>query len=486
MNEMQSKLLGGYAAVRINNEKEFNEVVEFLAIKNCFLANKEPVTKMSYPGGDLFVLYRADDGFIWWSPVADIDTKKYQLVDVKNLGLEEVNDQTILEANATVVEEVGDVNESNMTLVVNDKPENSTIPSNIDELVALIPTIEAKANVVVTAENYKSFTAKGTGIVPELRRYAKNIKDEKKKLKDRYMKSFDEFSKKVDLVVNALETTAKTIANNVDIYEQQRKDEARKEKMAKIEELKKVLVEKGMLSQEYADKFVFDERWLNVSCSNKKFMEEANKQFHDLIDQEKLEKQNLEMIENTIVNTCQIAGVDEKLINRNKYQLLVKSGQNLGDITKMITDEVNTMKQQKEAMVKAQKREEAIKQERLEKQHQQELEQARKEAEEKAKQEVLNQQEQSDSKGQLFKRGDEVIGKTNGNYIITEIKHVTDERFKGKTWTKTFEFTGDLAALQMLNRYMDVLKQFNETFDFHEVKPNVNANTSKATAKVKN
>lgn len=488
MDEMQSKLLGGYAAVRINNEKEFNEVVEFLAIKNCFLANKEPVTKMSYPGGDLFVLYRADDGFIWWSPVADIDTKKYQLVDVKKLGLEEVNDQTILEANATVVEEVGDVNESNMTLVVTDKPENSTIPSNIDELVALIPTIEAKANVVVTAENYKSFTAKGTGIVPELRRYAKNIKDEKKKLKDSYMKSFDEFSKKVDLVVNALETTAKTIANNVDIYEQQRKDEARKEKMAKIEELKKVLVEKGMLSQEYADKFLFDERWLNVSCSNKKFIEEANKQFHNLIEQEKLEKQNIEMIENTIVNTCQIAGVDEKLINRNKYQLLVKSGQNLGDITKMITDEVNALKQQKEAIVEAQKREEAIKQERLEKQHQQELEQAKKDAEEKVKQEVLNQhqQEQSDSNGQLFKRGDEVIGKTNGNYIITEIKHVTDERFKGKTWTKTFEFTGDLAALQMLNRYMDVLKQFNETFDFHEVKPNANANTSKATAKVKN
>ena len=491
MNEMQSKLLGGYAAVRINNEKEFNEVVEFLAIKNCFLANKEPVTKMSYPGGDLFVLYRADDGFIWWSPVADIDTKKYQLVDVKKLGLEEVNDQTILEANATVVEEVGDVNESNMTLVVTDKPENSTIPSNIDELVALIPTIEAKANVVVTAENYKSFTAKGTGIVPELRRYAKNIKDEKKKLKDSYMKSFDEFSKKVDLVVNALETTAKTIANNVDIYEQQRKDEARKEKMAKIEELKKVLVEKGMLSQEYADKFAFDEHWLNVSCSNKKFMEEANKQFHDLIEQEKLEKQNIEMIENTIVNTCQIAGVDEKLINRNKYQLLVKAGQNLGDITKMITDEVNALKQQKEAIAEAQKREEEIKKQRFEEQqkeveakHQQELEQARKEAEEKVKKEVLNQQEQSDSNGQLFKRGDEVIGKTNGNYIITEIKHVTDERFKGKTWTKTFEFTGDLAALQMLNRYMDVLKQFNETFDFHEVKPN--ANTSKTTAKAKN
>ena len=88
MNETQRKLLGGYAAVRINNEKEFNKVIEFLAIKNCFLANKEPVAKMSYPGGGLFVLYRADDGFIWWSPVADIDRNKYQLIDVKQLALD--------------------------------------------------------------------------------------------------------------------------------------------------------------------------------------------------------------------------------------------------------------------------------------------------------------------------------------------------------------------------------------------------------------
>lgn len=470
MNETQRKLLGGYAAVRINNEKEFNKVIEFLAIKNCFLANKEPVAKMSYPGGGLFVLYRADDGFIWWSPIADIDVNKYQLLDVKDLGLEEVNDQVILEANTTVIEEVNELTDSNMALVVTEKPENSAIPSNVDELVALIPIIEAKANVVVTAENYSSFIAKGTGVVPELRRYAKNIKDEKKKIKDSYMASFDEFNKKADMVIRALEDTAKTISNNVDIYIQKEKEHSRNEKMAKINEVKNDLVEKGMLSAEFANNFVFDEKWLNKTCSNKKFIEEVNAQFNQLIEKEKINKQNKELIENTIINTCQITGIDEKLINRNKYQALINAGQNLGDITKVITDDINTLKRQKDEMIEAQKRDEAIKKQRFEEQqkeaeirHQQELEIVKKEA--------SNQyQEQSNSNGQLFKRGDEVIGKVNGNYIITEIKHVTDARFQGKTWTKTFEFTGDLAALQMLNRYMDILKQFNKTFDFKEVK----------------
>ena len=41
---------------------------------------------------------------------------------------------------------------------------------------------------------------------------------------------------------------------------------------------------------------------------------------------------------------------DEKLINKAKYLLLLQQSTNLGDITKMITDEVNALKQLKEGM----------------------------------------------------------------------------------------------------------------------------------------
>lgn len=464
MNELQQKLLGGYAAVRINNLDEFNKVVDFLAIKNCFLANNETVKRMKYPGNMTFVIFRADDGFIWWSPVADIDTKKYQLIDVKDLGLEEVNDQIILEANAAVVEEIKELTEENMTLVVIAKPDNDAIPSNVDDLLKLIPAIKSKANIVVTEDNYKSFVAKGTGIVPELRRHAKNIKDEKKKLKDSYMASFEDFSKKVDLVVDALETTAKTIADNVDIFEQQRKDEARKEKMLKIEELKKVLIDKRMISKEYADKFKFDERWLNVSCSNKKFMEEVDKQFQDLINQQNIEKQNLEMIENTIANTCQITGVDEKLINKAKYLLLLQQGTNLGDITKLITGDINTLKKQKEAMVEAQKREDALKEERFKKQQ---------EETEKRHQEELKQAQSITAEANNVladEKTGEVYAKYNDAGVTIKIQTPPAKVPEDKIFSYTYTFEGNCRAVLTFNKCLKALSKVFKSFKYMEVK----------------
>ena len=456
MNDLQNKLLGGYAAVRITSKEEFEKVIEWLSIKNCFLANKEPVSKMNYPGGAIFVLYRADDGFIWWAPVTDIDTNTYQLIDVKQLELNLIDDQKIIDANATVVDEVVELNEKVLTLIANTKPEGATVDSNVDSLVALIPLIKSKANIVVTEENYKSFITKGSatvpkGIVPELRKWAKDIDDERKRSKKVYMDAFNTYETKVKSVVDALNNTAQKISNDVDVYVQEQKNKLRKEREDVIEKLKEIMISKNMISKEYADKFIFDEKWLNASCSNKKFQDEAENQFNNLMEQEKIVKQNLEMIENTIINTCLIAGVDEKFISREKYRLQLVTGTNLGEITKNITDEVNNAK----------KREEAIKaQAQAEIEHQKQVEKLKKQ---------FQQAPDKTNEEQVFKRGDEIIAKTNGNNVVTQIKE-TPEKYNGKTWTKTFEFTGDLASLQMLNRYMEFLKQSNETFDFKEVK----------------
>lgn len=468
MNDLKQALLGGYAAVRITNEKEFNEVVEFLAIKNCFLANKEPVTKMNYPGTSTFVLYRADDGFIWWAPVKDIDTSKYQLIDVKQLALDKVDDQAILEANAVVVEEVKELTDENMTLVVMAKPNNDAIPSNIDNLLKLIPAIKSKANIVVTEDNYKSFVAKGSGLVPTLRKYAKGIKDEKKKLKDSYMSAFEDFSKKTDMVIDALETTAKEINDNVNVYVEQKKDADRKEKTAKIEELKAVLVDKGMLSKEFADRFAFDERWLNVSCSNKKFMEEVEKQFQDLINQQNIEKQNIEMIENTITNTCQIAGVDEKLINRNKYLLLVRSGQNLGDVTKLITDDVNALKKQKEGLLEAQKREDAVREERFKKQQ----EEAEKRHQEELKRVQNTAPAPADVTVNVFadERTGEVYAKTNDKAITVAIQEAPAKVPEDKIFAYTYRFEGNCKAILTFNKCLKALSKVFKSFKYMEVK----------------
>lgn len=86
----------------------------------------------------------------------------------------------------------------------------------------------------------------------------------------------------------------------------------------------------------------------------KKFEEQVEAQFNALMEKEKNDKLNLEMVEKTIINACLIANVDEKLISREKYQaLLITEG--LPKVTEMITDEVDNIKKQSQAVAKQKK-----------------------------------------------------------------------------------------------------------------------------------
>ena len=303
-------------------------------------------------------------------------------------------------------------------------------------------------------------------MVPLYRKYAKKLNVKLIDNRKRYMEEFITFESKIKKVINALNETADTVAENVDVFVQKQKEALRKERQAAIDQLKEVLISRKMISKEYADQFVFDEKWLNASTSKKKFEEQVEAQFNALMEKEKNDKLNLEMVEKTIINACLIANVDEKLISREKYQALLNT-EGLPKVTVMITDEVDNIKkqsqavaQQKEAELQHQKEEFEKKQKEAELQHQKELEAVKKQA----SQTVENQ-----PKYTPIKRGEETIANVNDKYIVTEIKQ-TPEKFQGRTWKKTFEFEGDLAALQMLNRYMDVIKSINPTFNFGEVK----------------
>ena len=463
MNEFQTGLLNELVAVKITSREEFDIVINFLSINNCFLVNGEPVVKLTYPGDKAFVILKQDNA-IFWQPANQVLDERYRVVNV--IEFFRPAEEKVVEAKAEVIEEHVDIDEKHLSLEVQKRPANEAIVSNIDEMVKLIPAIEAKKGVVVDEKNFKDFVKAKTGMVPLYRSYAKKIETERKAVKKAYIEPYQEFEAKVNKVVKALNDTASVVAENVDVFVQQQKEALRKERQAAIDQLKDVLINRKMLSKEYADQFVFDEKWLNASTSKKKFEEQVEAQFNALMEKEKNDKLNLEMIEKTIINACLIANVDEKLISREKYQNLLNT-EGLPQVTEMITDEVDNIKkqsqavaQQKEAELQHQKEEFEKKQKEAELQHQKELEEVKKQA----SQTVENQ-----PKYTPIKRGDETIANVNDKYIVTEIKQ-TPEKFQGRAWKKTFEFEGDLAALQMLNRYMDVIKSINPTFSFGEVK----------------
>lgn len=464
MNEFQTRLLNELVAVKITTKEEFEKVINFLSINNCFLVNGEPVVKLTYPGDKAFVILKQDNA-IFWQPANQVLDERYKVVNVIEF-FRPTEEEKVVEAKAEVIEEHVDIDEKHLSLEVQKRPANEAIVSNIDEMVKLIPAIEAKKGVVVDEKNYKDFVKAKTGMVPLYRSYAKKLEAERKAVKKAYIEPYQEFEAKVNKVVKALNDTASVVAENVDVFVQKQKEALRKERQAAIDQLKEVLISRKMISKEYADQFVFDEKWLNVSTSKKKFEEQVEAQFNALMEKEKNDKLNLEMVEKTIINSCLIANIDEKLISRKKYQALLAT-EGLPKVTEMISDEVDNIKkqsqavaQQKETELQHQKEEFEKKQKEAELQHQKELEAVKKQA----SQTVENQ-----PKYTTIKRGDETIANVNDKYVVTEIKQ-TPPKFEGQKWKRTFEFEGDLAALQMLNRYMDVIKSINPSFNFSEVK----------------
>lgn len=464
MNEFQTGLLNELVAVKITTKEEFEKVINFLSINNCFLVNGEPVVKLTYPGDKAFVILKQDNAIFWQPANQELD-ERYKVVNVIEF-FRPTEEEKVVEAKAEVIEDEVAINEKNLTIVIDLPPNGGFIESNADDLLKLIPAIKAKAGVVVDETNYKDFVKKGEGMVPLYRKYAKKLNVKLIDNRKRYMEEFITFESKIKKVINALNETADTVAENVDVFVQKQKEALRKERQAAIDQLKEVLISRKMISKKYADQFVFDEKWLNASTSKKKFEEQVEAQFNALMEKEKNDKLNLEMVEKTIINACLIANVDEKFVSREKYQDLLNT-EGLPKVTEMITDEVDNIKkqsqavaQQKEAELQHQKEEFEKKQKEAELQHQKELEAVKKQA----SQTVENQ-----PKYTPIKRGEETIANVNDKYIVTEIKQ-TPEKFQGKKWKKTFEFEGDLAALQMLNRYMDVIKSINPTFSFGEVK----------------
>ena len=466
MNELQQGLLNEFVAVSISTKEDFDKVINFLSINNCFLSNGEPVIKLPYPGNQPITILMQNK-IVYWQTASQTIDPRYKVVNTIEF-FRPAAEEKVIEAKAEVIDEQVNIDEKHLSLEVQKRPANEAIVSNIDDIVKLIPAIKAKAGVVVDESNYKDFVKKGEGMVPLYRNYAKNLDNERKALKKAYMEPLKDFEEKVGSVVNALNETADIVAENVDVYVKKQKDALRKEYQTAIDQLKKALISKGMLSQEYADQFVFDEKWLNTSTSKKKFKEQVEAQFNSLMEKEKNYKLNLEMVEKTITNACHIANVDEKLISREKYQSLLKT-EGLPKVTEMITDEVDNIKKQSQAVAKQkevelqhQKEEFEKKQKEVELQHHKELEQARKQA-------IHSADEATQPKYTPIKRGDETIANVNDKYVVTEIKQ-TPPKFEGQKWKRTFEFEGDLAALQMLNRYMDVIKNINPTFSFGEVK----------------
>lgn len=455
MNTLQNEFLGCMCAVRISKEEEFNKLKDWMSVNNLFLLGNEPVSKMKYPGDMYFGIARDPESMlVYWSPIVEINEKEYRIVSLKDF----FDDEKVIDTAAKEVSEIVEVTKEMLSLEVVQKPSGNAVESNIDKLVGFIPSIYAKKNVIVTKENYKDFTKKGEGLVSMYRKQAKELKDQFKAVKEAYIRPFNEFADKFKMVVDALESTAQEVDNNCKVFEQERKEALRNERMVTINQLKEFLISKQMISKEYADKFVFDEKWLNVSCSLKKFKEEVEKQFQDLIDKEKIVKQNIDMIEKTIINQCQLSGLDHTTINRDKYIAMANEGKNLGDIVTIITTEIEAIKKNTEAAVKkAREDAEMDKQCALE-------QQVKKLDENKSEDNPSMKYVDTNNRVHTLKNTGEVYAVSTDDAI--KVKKQPMRGDPEKIYAYTYSFEGDCSAIMTFNRFLKALSEVYPSFRY--------------------
>lgn len=424
---LQNEFLSGITAIRIDTAEDFEKFKKWMSINNLFLENGEPVVKMKCNALKTSGIARDVNSMaIFWSRINDLISMNYSIHSVNDFFTpdEEPKQEQVIEAEIKVISEETEVTNDMLALQINDKPQGNPIVSNIDHIVALIPAIKKKQHLVVTESNYKELTKKGGGIIPTYRKHATELKKQLSTIKKSYLKPYEEFETKAKDVINALNETANVLSSECDEFEKKRREELKQERLKEIQRLKSKMLEERKLSQWSADLFVFDDRWLNVTCSHKKFIEEAQKQLDDLAQKEQIKKQNYEFIENTIVNQCQLTGIDEKTVKREKYLMMLNQGINLGDITTSITNDIEMAKKNIQYAV----------------------------------------EQESKKKAHIDKKTGEVYAVSGDNTINVKIQPHQGEA--GKIYSYTFDFQGDFSSILTLNRFMQVLSEINSTFKF--------------------
>lgn len=136
---------------------------------------------------------------------------------------------------------------------------------------------ESYASVVVTEDTVKD----GKKFLADVRREQKALDDERKEIKKAWMKPYEEFEARAKAIIALYDEPIRMINGQLDEYEEQRREAKRQDIRAIYEQ---VVNEPEM--KEFADwlplEKIYDRRWENATCTDKKIRESMEASFHQL------------------------------------------------------------------------------------------------------------------------------------------------------------------------------------------------------------
>lgn len=150
---------------------------------------------------------------------------------------------------------------------------NSRIGCIEDNLDAVEESIRKKteeyAGTVITEESVSD----GKKLLADIRREAKALDDERKRIKKAWMAPYEAFEDRVKKITALYDEPVKLIDGQIKKYEKKREDEKKKEIAGIYEDAR------GKLGEWLPLEKIYDKRWENASFSKKKIREEIEASF---------------------------------------------------------------------------------------------------------------------------------------------------------------------------------------------------------------
>lgn len=478
LTKEQNEFLGGMVAIVVENNTQFQKLREFMSIKNLFLRDGSPVSKLELNITEPIAFFRNYvSAYITYGTLLEAE-RDYKVLKFNDVFAEQVNffgnegllsktdddlifehrEEKILEDNKVVEAEVQEVeNEISLVEIINTLEIDEVTPASIKENITankekLLQAVKQRSNIVVTKDNFTEMRT----VRADLNKKKDYLVEQRVKVKKAATSKIDEFIESITEVVKAIEGVIEPLDTDIKKFEA----EAKKELQKKITERDiKPLLDAGVaakyFTQEVADKFVFDSSWTNASALTStgaltaKTRTAINEEMNRLIALYNQQQNDIQTIESTVKQLAEAYKLDV-IPEHQVYVDHYMSGMAMPAVQQKITADIklikNTAEKQAEKIVSQQQTGAPSQNIPVEESH-----------------------SQMPSEGVVAddKTG-EVLGKFNGKQILTEMA-VAPAGYEDKEFNYTYVFSGPCAVIMTLNKILKLLSKINPQFKFEKV-----------------
>lgn len=475
--------LGGNEAIVIENQGQFERLKDFMSVKNLFVKDGSPVRTLNLKVNMPIAFYRDyTESYVDYDILSAVE-KKYKLVEFNEVFSDQMNffgegplihqppdelisntkeEKQMEEAIETETKEIS--SEVALVEVINSLEVESVTPAKIVENITankekLIQAVKQYDNIVVTQENYQELTKTRA----ELNNKREYLKQQRKRVKDEASKGINEFMDSINDVIKAIKSTVDPLDADIKKFEELEKESKKKEMMEKIiaPNLNKG-VAAGYFDQETADQFDFNPSWVNKSSFTakgnlvKKVQDEINNELNRLIGLYRQKQSDIATIESTVKQLSLAHQLDSEL-SADTYIELYKSGRSMPEVQEYINQDIVRIKETVAKAVEKNAQEMASKAQNVE--QVQDIQKAE------------NVQSVEDTKGKSYvtdEKTGEVLGRFNGTQILVDLA-TAPKGYEEKNFTYTYTFSGPCAVIMTLNKFLKVLSNLFEGFNYERV-----------------